>query len=86
MVRRRGSQGTGQKSSTAHIPFQLPLIFSVDMYHSPMYCYRDWETSKGVGPTSEEAGTVTMVIFFPHNPFWESNGNYDYKAKLTHLL
>lgn len=45
-------------------PFQVLLIFSVDLYHSPVYYSWDWETSKGVGTISEGTGTVTMVFFF----------------------
>lgn len=66
-------------------PFQLLLILSVDTYHSRVYYSRDWKTSEGVGTTSEGTGMVTGV-FFSQNQFWESNGNYGYKVKWTHLI
>lgn len=84
-----GAQGfTGNWTEKFHssIPFQLLLVFSADMYHSPVYCYRDWETSKGVGTTSEGAGTVTMVFFFPKIHFGKKMVIMIYEAKLTHLL
>ena len=40
----------------------------------------DWKTSEGVGTAAEGTGTVTGAFFSP-NQFWESNGNYGYKAK-----